>query len=121
MITFLRKLPIFIIVFLVISCSSKYDYATPRIEGPQLEFKDELVDASEDFRQGWNDGCEVGSDSASKSFYKIFSKTNKADGWKMRDSADYRIAWGNAYWFCYRDDYIDHKSTALRSFFGGWQ
>lgn len=103
-----------IILFNVSSCH--------RIEGPQGEFKDDLATkASPDFKKGWDDGCSVGRSTGANSFYRMFVKNNQVDGWKMASSPDYKIAWSYGFWFCYRDDHIDQKSTPYRSFFGGFQ
>jgi hypothetical protein len=108
------KLIINIILILFISSCS-------RVEGPHREFKEDLAEATPDFRDGWNHGCEVGRATGGKSFYRMFAKNNKIDGWKMSNSTDYQIAWNYGYWFCYRDDHVDQKSTSFRSFFGGFQ
>ena len=118
----MKKLLIFkilaVIVLTVSACSKGH---TPRMEGPQTSFKSELKRSSPDFQQGWKDGCEVGSDSGTKSFYKLFTRINKVDGYKMASSPDYKTAWNYAFWYCYRDDYVDHKSTGYGSFLRGWQ
>ena len=109
----MRILLIIVILFLS-SCAYRW-------EGPQKEFKDDLKDASPDFRQGWYDGCEVGRATGGKTYYRMFAKNNKIDGWKMSNSQDYQIAWTYGFWFCYRDDHIDHKSTGFGSFLRGFQ
>ena len=77
-------------------------------------------DASPDFKQGWADGCEVGMSSGSNTFYKMFYASNQADGFKMANSIDYRTAWGNAFWFCYRATYVKQKSSIWGSILGGY-
>lgn len=108
-----------IIILLTISSCNNLELG--RWEGPHKEFKEELAEASDDFREGWYDGCEVGRASGGKTFYRMFAKNNKVNGWKMSSSQDYQIAWTYGFWFCYRDDHIDMKSTGFRSFFGGFQ
>jgi hypothetical protein len=75
--------------------------------------------ASQDFKDGWRDGCEVGSSSGSSSFYKGFYKNNQVDGYKMANSKEYEEAWSNAFWFCYRADYVHDKGSIWGSYFGG--
>ena len=77
--------------------------------------------ASPDFKQGWEEGCESGMSAGSNTFYKIFYRSNAADGWKMSNSSDYRTAWNNAFWFCYRYDYFKQKSSIWGSFFSGYR
>lgn len=90
-----------------------------RIEGPRVQFKEELGKASPDFREGWKHGCEVGSATGAGAFYRMFAKNNVADGWKMTSSPDYKTAWGWAFWYCYRKDHIGHAKTQYQEFFGG--
>jgi hypothetical protein len=106
------------ITIIIITLSNSCDI---RREGPQKEFKKELANASPDFREGWTSGCEVGNATGGKTFYRMFAKNNKIDGWKMANSQDYKIAWTYGFWFCYRDDHVDQKSTGVKSFFGGMQ
>ena len=102
-------------LFVVTACPSW------RIEGPQRDFKQDLAGSSPDFQKGWIDGCEVGRASGDNSFYRMAVKNNKVDGWKMANSLDYQTAWNYSFWYCYRDDHIDQKTTPFRSFFGGMQ
>ena len=88
-------------------------------ERPTHEMDASLVNASPEFQQGWRDGCETGMASGSNTFYKIFYRNNKVDGYKMAESNDYKTAWSNAYWYCYRSDYIKQKSPIFRSMFTG--
>lgn len=92
-----------------------------RIEGPQRDFKEDLATASPDFQQGWTDGCEVGRATGGNAFYRSFINNNKIDGWKLTNSPDYQIAWNYSFWYCYRDDHIDQKSSPTKAFFGGMQ
>lgn len=90
-------------------------------ERPGDEFQEDLKHASPDFRLGWHDGCEVGMSAGSNTFYKLFYRNNAADGYKMVGSPDYKTAWGNAFWYCYRKDYIKQKSGIWGSTFGGYK
>ncbi|MDA0901885.1 MAG: hypothetical protein O3B09_00545 [Proteobacteria bacterium] len=121
MLNFIKLSILSITALLLLSSCAKYGHQ-PRMEGPQMTFEKTLQDKNThpDFRQGWHDGCEVGNEAGSKSFYKSFTKTNKIDGWKLSKSKDYQKAWNYAFWYCYRDDYVDHKSTAFSAFFRGW-
>lgn len=90
------------------------------LDRPDDEFDKDLQDASVEFRQGWADGCETGMSASNNTFYKSIYRNNKADGYKMTSSADYKTAWGNAFWYCYRSDWIKHKNTRIwGSTFGG--
>lgn len=109
---------IFIYIVLIILTASCKDF---RNEGPQNAFKKDLARASPDFQQGWSDGCEVGRATGDDTFYRMFVSNNKVDGWKMAQSQDYKVAWSYGFWYCYRDDHIDQKSTPFKSFFGGFQ
>jgi hypothetical protein len=78
-------------------------------------------DASPEFRQGWADGCEAGMGSSSNTFYQMFYDNNKADGYKMMSSGDYRAAWSAAFWYCQRHSYVKAKSSIWGSTFGGYK
>lgn len=88
---------------------------------PDKDFQDTLKEASPEFKKGWEDGCEVGMSAGSNTFYKMYYRNNAVDGYKMTGSSDYKTAWGNAFWFCYRSDYIKQKSSIWGSFFSGYQ
>ncbi len=106
-------------LFLASSCESYMAEIFP--ERPTHEMDDSLVNASPEFQQGWRDGCETGMASGSNTFYKMFYRSNKVDGYKMAGSTDYKTAWSNSYWYCYRADYIKQKSPIWRSMFSGVQ
>ncbi len=89
------------------------------LDRPDKDNKKLLAKASPEFRQGWEDGCETGMSAGTNTFYKVFYHSNKADGYKMADSSEYKSAWGNAFWYCYRYDYIKTKSSIHSAFFGG--
>jgi hypothetical protein len=104
-------------LFHLTSCSKKIAKFLPNRPdhgGVQL---DESM--SVEFRQGWEDGCEVGMAAGSNTFYKMFYRSNAVDGYKMTSSSDYKTAWGNAFWYCYRFDHIKTKSAVWGSMFKG--
>jgi hypothetical protein len=104
---------------LLSSCTYKM---TKYLRGrPDKAFNKDLAVASPEFQQGWRDGCEVGMSGGSNTFYKMFYRNNVADGYKMTSSSDYKTAWGNAFWFCYRHDYIKHKSSVWSGIFTGYK
>jgi hypothetical protein len=55
----------------------------------------------------------------SNTFYKSFYHSNAADGYKMGESADYRTAWGDGFWYCYRVDFVKQKSSIWGAVFSG--
>lgn len=79
------------------------------------------MNANAEFRQGWKDGCEVGSASGANRFYKFFYRSNAVDGYKIVNSADYKVAWGDAYWYCYRDIYVKQKSSVWGAILSGYR
>ncbi len=113
---------LFTLVFLLISflalasCSKKIaEFLPNRPSANNIKFS---AGASVEFKQGWEDGCEVGMSAGSNTFYKMFYRNNAADGYKMTSSSDYKTAWGNAFWYCYRHDAIKQTSV-WGSFFKG--
>ncbi|MDX2082917.1 MAG: hypothetical protein SFV53_02895 [Rickettsiales bacterium] len=110
---------IFIIAFTNQGCQSYFAEIFP--EKATHEFDEYLVKASSEFQQGWRDGCETGMSAASNTFYKIFYRSNKVDGYKMSYSTDYKTAWNNSFWYCYRRDYVKQKSPIFKSVFSGFQ
>ena len=109
---------IFFLCQITISCGFKY--RLPAKE-PSKFFRKSLEGASEDFKQGWADGCEVGMSGGSNAFYQAVYDSNKMDGFKYTYSQDYKIAWDRAFWFCYRTDFVDQKSPPNRSVFSSHQ
>jgi len=92
------------------------------IDRPDSEFDKYLKDTSVEFVQGWKDGCETGMSNGISNFYRMFYRNNKADGYKMTSSADYKTAWGNAFWYCYRKDWVKQKNPRIwSSVFGGYK
>ncbi|MFT6331881.1 MAG: hypothetical protein ACJAW3_000201 [Lentimonas sp.] len=112
----LQLVTVSILAQLMFACN----YRIPSKE-PSKFFKKSLESATPDFKQGWEDGCEVGMSGGSNSFYQSVYDSNKMDGYKYSYSTDYRIAWERAFWFCYRTDFVDQKSTPHSSIFGGVQ
>lgn len=86
---------------------------------PSAEFMKSFADASPEFLQGWEDGCETGMAGGSNTFYKMFYRNNAMDGYKMTSSSEYKTAWGNAFWYCYRYDAVKAKSPIWSTMFGG--
>jgi len=113
------KLIFLIILLFAYSCSPKMARIFPGIA--DKEFPETLKNSSPDFIRGWKDGCEVGSSGGSNTFYKIFYRSNAIDGFKFSGNNDYRDAWVNAFWYCYRNMYVRHKSSIYSSFFGGYR
>ncbi len=112
----------FVMLAMLVTSSCKREIANYLVDRPDQEFAKDLEDVSVEFRQGWQDGCEVGMSSANNTFYKMFYRNNKADGYKMTSSADYKTAWGNAFWYCYRKDWVKQKKTQIwSSTFGGYR
>lgn len=114
-----KILILYIAIFALQSCSPYFQRFLPN--RPQYTFDEDLKDASLEFQQGWSDGCETGMSSGSNTFYKMFYRSNQVDGYKMANSSDYKTAWGNAFWYCYRYDHVKHKSSIWGSVFRGYQ
>lgn len=106
-------------LILTFTSSCQRGISTYLRERPERKFRDTLRDATPDFRQGWYDGCEVGMSSGSNTFYKMFYRNNQIDGWKMTSSPEYKTAWSNAFWYCYRYDEVKQGSSIWSSVFGG--
>ena len=113
------KILLLLCFLLVQSCSPKMAAILPN--RPDHAFDDDLEHASLEFKQGWKDGCEVGMSSGSNTFYKMFYRQNKVDGYKIANSPDYKAAWGNAFWYCYRYDFVKQKSSLWGSIFKGYE
>ena len=121
----MRKL-LFLISLIIITLSTTSCHYNSFVkaffpERPDAEFADDLKRASPDFKLGWKDGCEVGMSAGSNTFYKIFYRNNAVDGYKMVGSPDYKTGWGNAFWYCYRADYVKQKSAIWSSTFSGYR
>ena len=85
-------------------------------------FRKETAKGSPEFQRGWADGCEVGASVGSvNSFYQMFYKSNRVDGYAKANSGDYRAGWGNAFWYCVRYEYIKQKSSIWGSLFQGYR
>lgn len=85
------------------------------------EFSEMRANASPDFRQGWEDGCETASQTTANNFHKLMVYERKVDGFKITQSNEYKTAWNFAWWYCYRYMYVKHKSSIWSSFFGGYK
>jgi hypothetical protein len=108
-----------VLIFCTTSCAKWVVRIFPN--RPDREFKEDKKDATPEFQQGWRDGCEVGMANGSNTFYKAFYDNNRADGYKMTGSPDYKTAWGNAFWYCYRYDAVKQKSSIWGSMFSGYR
>ncbi len=110
-------------LYLLLACLGSCTYKTSKIlpGRPSKEFQESLAEASPEFAQGWQDGCEAGMAGASNTFYKMFYRNNAVDGFKMGSSNDYSTAWNNAFWYCLRYDSIKQASSMWGSTFGGYR
>lgn len=113
----IRILLIFASSLILFSCESYVAEIFP--ERPTHKMDSSLNNSSVEFLQGWRDGCEVGMSAGSNTFYKIFYRNNRVDGYKMSNSTDYKTAWSNSFWYCYRHDYVKQKSSIYGSIFTG--
>ncbi len=112
-----KQVIIIFITFLISSCESRFARFLP--ERPSDEIPGFTNNSSPEFKQGWIEGCEVGMSVGSNTFYKTFYRMNRVDGYKMVGSPDYKIAWNNAYWYCYRKDWVKQKSQVWSGIFEG--
>lgn len=108
-----------IILFSISSCHPRVASIFPNIA--DKEMKGDLRNSSPDFIRGWKDGCETGSSSGSNTFYKFFFRNTAIDGFKFSGNPDYRDAWTNSFWYCYRNMWVRHKSSIYSSVFGGYR
>ena len=106
-------------ILLMNSCSSGAQKFLPSLVDKEL--KNETDKTTEEYRVGWKDGCEVGISSASNTFYKMFYRNNKIDGYRMSSSPEYRDSWDSAFWYCYRSTYIRQKSSVWSSIMKGFR
>lgn len=88
---------------------------------PDKQLLDETDKTTEEARIGWKDGCETGISGASNTFYKMFYRSNKIDGYRMSSSPEYRTSWDSAFWYCYRSAYIRQKSSIWGSVMKGFR
>ena len=117
---FVKKITILFFLLVIFSCQKWVGDLLP--ERPNNEEIFNKEEASPEFRQGWEDGCEVGMAGGSNTFYQMFYRNNKVDGYKMAGSSDYQNGWGTAFWYCYRRDWVKQKNTAIWSAtFGGYR
>ena len=115
----LKKFLIIISIFLLTACTSGAQKYLPSMVDKQLQ--DETDKTTEEYRAGWKDGCEVGISSASNTFYKMFYRNTKIDGYRMSSSPEYRDSWDSAFWYCYRSTYIRQKSSIWSSIMKGFR
>lgn len=113
---------IFLLSTLMLLATSCQKYVADAIlpQRPNKEFTMDK-DATPEFRQGFEDGCEVGMSAGSNTFYKIFYRSNKIDGYKSTNSGDYKNAWGIGFWWCYRKDHWKTSSSIWGSMMEGLQ
>jgi hypothetical protein len=104
---------------LISSCASGTKKFLPSMVDKEL--RDETDKTTEEYRVGWKDGCEVGISGASNTFYKMFYRNNKIDGYRMSSSPEYRDAWDSAFWYCFRSTYIRQKSSLWSSIMKGFR
>ena len=109
------KYAVFILIIFSFSCSTNIS----GIGVLSKYSKENLSNASTEFADGWRDGCETGMSAGSTVFYKMFHKTNKIDGYKAAASKDYRVAWNNSFWVCYRGEAVDQKKKRASLIYGG--
>lgn len=102
---------------LLASCSHDISVIFP--ERSSAEYEEDIANGSPDFAEGWKAGCEVGESAGSNTFYKMFYRNNNIDGYKASYSPDYRTAWNNAFWWCYRRNHVKQKSSIWGSTFKG--
>jgi len=107
------------VIFTLCSCQKKMSKLLPY--RPARDFDEDLKNASPEFKKGWEDGCETGMAGGSNTFYQMFYRNNAADGYLMTSSSDYKTAWGSAFWYCFRSDWVKMKSSIWGSTFGGYR
>ena len=100
------------ILFTIFSCSPRISRIFVGVA--DKEFPESLKNSSPDFIRGWKDGCEVGSSGGSNTFYKMFYRSNAIDGFKFSGNTDYRDAWVNAFWYCYRNMFVINLQFTVR-------
>jgi hypothetical protein len=110
---------LFLIAFSLSSCATSIASIFP--ERPSSNFVEDIKRSSPEFQIGWKDGCETGMSAGSNTFYKVFYRNNAVDGYRMANSSEYKTAWSNAFWYCYRHDYVKQKSSIWSSMFSGYQ
>ena len=115
----IKFLNIIFLIFLLNACTSKVQKFLPALADRQMQ--DETDKTTEEYRAGWKDGCETGISSGSNTFYKMFYRNNKIDGYRMSSSPEYRDAWDSSFWYCYRATYIRQKSSVWSSIMKGFR
>lgn len=118
----MKNFLLIILAFLTLSTTSCQSYMADFLpERPTHKMDDSIKNTSAEFQQGWRDGCEVGMATGSNTFYKMFYRMNRVDGYKMAYSAEYKTGWSNSFWYCYRHDWVKQKSSIWGSMFSGVQ
>lgn len=114
-------LPILLLLTLynLSGCSAKMQKALPALADGELQ--EELANTSDEFSAGWKDGCETGISGGANTFYKMFYRSNRIDGFRMASSADYRDAYEYAFWYCFRSTYVRQKSSLWSSIMKGFR
>lgn len=115
----MNKIIFLLIVIVLTSCKSYVAEIFP--ERPTHKMDDYVANTSPEFQQGWRDGCEVGMSAGSNTFYKMFYRNNRVDGYKMAGSSDYKTGWSYSFWYCYRHDWVKQKSSLWGSYFTGFR
>jgi hypothetical protein len=113
---------LFNILFFITSlsaCASGSQKMLPALADKEL--RDETDKTTEEYRAGWKDGCETGISGGSNTFYKMFYRNNKIDGYRMSSSPEYRDAWDSSFWYCYRATYVRQKSSLWSSIMKGFR
>lgn len=120
----IKNLFIIILILLCGACSEATRRNIGRNYLPEKAmgaFKEQLDQASPEFRRGWYDGCETGSSVASVNvFYRMFYTNNRVDGYAKANNADYRTGWNEAVWYCMRYEEIKQGSSIWGSMFKGY-
>lgn len=115
----MRKLILFLLTFVILFSAASCNRNIAKIFPSRPDGQFDMNDATPDFKVGFEDGCEAGMAAGSNTFYKMFYRSNKMDGYKFANSGDYKSAWGIGWWYCYRYDYVKQKQSLYGSFFRG--
>jgi hypothetical protein len=115
----IKYLIIFFSITFLNNCTYKAQKFIPSLADRKLQ--DETDKTTEEYRAGWKDGCETGISSGGNTFYKMFYRNNKIDGYRMSSSPEYRDAWDSSFWYCYRATYIRQKSSVWSSIMKGFR
>ena len=119
MINNILKYSLLISLSFIMNCTYKAQILLP--SQADSELTEELKNASDEHASGWKDGCEAGISGGSNTFYKMFYRNNKIDGYRMASSPEYRDTWDSAFWYCFRFTYIRQKSSIWSSIMKGFR